>query len=227
MKGSEIGIVLHRTSYSESSLIVTFYTKGAGIQKYIFQGAKKKNNAIFPLNICELTYYKRPDSELGKLTEANSLYPLTHILTNPYKSSIAFFMVDVLKHTLQTNQPEEELFSFLKNEIKALNETDSVAYFPLHFLAKLTEFIGISPSLEDNPRYFNLIEGEFHSMFKTGEIEIHGEACQQLYNLFLGENPAPAYKRELLNVLLHYYKIHTPRFDVTHSLEIIEEIVRN
>jgi len=214
-------------SYSESSLIVTFYTKGAGIQKYIFQGAKKKNNVIFPLNICEITYYKRPDSELGKLTEAASIFPLTEIISNPYKSSIAFFMVDVLRQTLQTNQAENELFSFIEKQIISLNESKSVSFFPLQFLVQFTEHIGIFPSLEDNPTYFNLMEGEFHSLFNSGEVEIHGESCQQLYQLFLGNNPNPRYKKELLDILLHYYKIHTPRFDVSNSLEIIEEILKS
>ncbi len=225
MKQSDNGILLHRISYSETSYIVTFYTEDSGIQKYIFQGGKKKTNNIFPLNCCELTFYKRNDSELGKLTQADSNFPLLDIYSNPIKSSIAFFIVDVLKQTLQTNQPEPKLYSFLVNQIKELNESNNVSNFPIQFLAKFTEFIGISPELTLNPRYFSLTEGDFHSEIRLGELVVEGELCRQLLLLFDGTESSKIYRRELLETLLHYYKIHTPKFDISDSLQIITAIL--
>ena len=225
MKQSDHGILLNRISYSETSYILTFYTKKDGIQKFIYQGGKKKSTNVFPLNCCELTYYKRNDSELGKLTQADSNFPLLNIQTNPIKSSIAFFLVDVLKQTLQTNQAEPLLYAFLEDQILALNETEKTAHFPLHFLAKYTEHIGISPELTMNPRYFSMTEGDFHSEIRLGELSIDGELCEQLLMLFEGENPTKEYRKELLTTLLHYYKIHSPKFDVSNSLEIITALL--
>lgn len=225
MKASKFGILLHRIPYSESSLIVTFYTNDAGIQKFIFQGAKKKSNALFPLSICELIYYKRPDSELGKLTEATPLYPLNGLTTSPIKASIAFFMVDVLKQTLQTNESEERIFDFLVDQIRLLNDADKVQFFPIQFLASFTNYIGISPQLEQNPIYFNLMEGEFHSDLRRGEVEITGESCKQLLKTFEGEVPEKQYQKEIFDTLIRYYQIHSPKFNIDASLQIIDAIL--
>ena len=68
MKSTDKAILLNRINYSESSLIITYYTLNNGIQKFLFQGGKKKANNLFPLSISEITYYNRPDSSLGKVT---------------------------------------------------------------------------------------------------------------------------------------------------------------
>lgn len=228
MKQTDIGIFLHRTSFSESSLIATFYTQNEGIQKFVFQGAKKKNNNLFPLNICELTYYRRPDSELGKLTQADSLLPLGSILSNPVKSVIAFFIADVVRQSLQTNEKEVEIFTFLKKTIKALDHSAELAVFPLRFLTHFTSCIGIQPSMDDDtPLYFNLKEGEFHSDYRPGEQYEEGTIVQQLYTLF-NEGTVPANsRRQLLEILLNYYALHIPRFDLGKSLEIIREVLQD
>ena len=83
MKRTDKAILLNRISYSESSLIITFYTFENGIQKFIFQGGKKKAHQLFPLAISEITYYKRPDSDLGKLTSSESKRILNELPFNP------------------------------------------------------------------------------------------------------------------------------------------------
>lgn len=227
MKQTDVGIFLHRTSYSESSLVTTFYTQNGGLQKFVFQGVKKKNNNLFPLNICELTYYKRPDSELGKLTSVDTINPLISIISNPVKSVIAFFIADVMRQSLQTNEKEPELFLFLSNKISELNEINELSLFPLHFLKNFTYHIGIQPIMcDDNkPLYFNLNEGEFHSDYRVGEPSVEGEIVEHIYNLFNNEKIPASSKKQALELLLNYYAIHIPRFDLGKSLEIIREVL--
>ena len=64
MKQAEKGIVLSRTSYSESSLILKIITEHSGLQSFIFQGAKKKRVPFFPLQLIEFEAYKRADSQI-------------------------------------------------------------------------------------------------------------------------------------------------------------------
>lgn len=226
MKQTDTGIFLHRTSFSESSLITTFYTKNNGLQKFVFQGAKKKNNNFFPLNICELTYYRRPDSELGKLTASEAIDPLSSIVSNPIKGIIAFFIADVVRQSLQTNEKEIEVFLFLSSVISELNASNELTLFPLHFLADFTYQIGIQPSMSDDlPLYFNLLEGEFHSDYRLGEWSEEGHIVSHLYKLFSKEDIPVSSKKQLLEILLNYYSVHIPRFDVGKSLEIIRDVL--
>ncbi|MBC9811414.1 DNA repair protein RecO [Crocinitomicaceae bacterium CZZ-1] len=224
MKQTDTGIFLHRTSFSESSVIATFYTRNQGIQKFIFQGAKKKNNTLFPLNICELNFYRRPDSELGKLTQADTAVVLDSIVINPVKSIIAFFMADVIRQSLQTNEKETTVFEFLREAICELNDADDLVLFPLFFLVNFAPFIGIQPSLcDDEALYFNLKEGEFHSDYRPGEWCIEGEQVRHLYGLFESNTIAPAFRKQAFETILDYYQLHIPRFDVSKSLDIIRE----
>lgn len=228
MKQTDIGIFLHRTPFSESSLITTFYTRNEGIQKFVFQGAKKKNSNLFPLNICELTYYRRPDSELGKLTQTDNLFPLSSIFSNPVKSVVAFFIADVVRQSLQTNEKEVDVFVFLKEAIKDLDHSGELALFPLHFLARFTSYIGIQPSMcDDEPLYFNLKEGEFHTDYRPGELYEEGETVKHLYALFNESVVPPAFRKRLLELLLDYYALHIPRFDIGKSLDIIREVLQD
>lgn len=226
MKQTDIGIFLHRTSFSESSIVATFYTQEKGIQKFIFQGAKKKNNVLFPLNICELTFYKRPDSELSKLTQAEMFLPLNAIAFEPLKGIVAFFIADVLKQTLHTNEKEERQFNFLKNTIVELDESNELTLFPLRFLVEYADFLGISPIIpDDDPLYFNLNEGEFHSDYRPGELCEEGIMVKHLCDLFKYNTIPNSYRKQCLEMMLNYYKMHIPRFDVSSSLEIIREVL--
>ena len=226
MKQTDLGILLNRTSYSESSLILTFYTQEEGIQKFIFQGGKKKNNNLFPLNICELTFYKRPDSDLRKLTQTDSLLPLNSIISNPIKSIIAFFLVDVIRHSLKTNEKEEKLFTFLQEKIIELDKTEETSNFPLLFLSEFTSFLGIQPSInDDNILYFSYNEGEFHSDYRIGEWSEEGENVIHLYNLFQLNEVNQKHRKKLLDILLQYYKLHIPHFNVEKSLDVIRDVL--
>jgi len=224
VKQNDYGIFLHRSSFSESSVIATFYTKNGGLQKYLFQGAKKKNHTLFPLNVCEFTYYGRPDSELKKITQADSAVVLDDILMNPLKSIIAFFMADVIRQALNSTEKEEQLFNFLVQSIEALNKTNDVANFPLLFLVKFTPWIGIQPNaIDEQILYFNLRDGEFHADYRAGEWCIEGDLAKGLSELFVMNKVEAKFKKQMFDVVLNYYELHIPRFDVSRSLSILKE----
>lgn len=226
MKQTDIGIFLHRIAYSESSIIATFYTQKNGIQKFLFQGAKKKNHNLFPLNICEITYYFRKDSELVKLTHVENTSPLNNLRNNPMKGVIVFFLADVLKQTLQTNEQEKELFQFITQQIAALETAKDVSDFPVRFLAAYTQYNGIFPHQQDEVvNYFNLQEGFFHEHEQAGEWCIKGNEAQQLYNVFFHQKIDKSGRKKALETLLMYYQIHIPRFNVEKSIDIIRAIL--
>ena len=229
MKQSDTAIFIHRINYSESSLIVTFYTLQNGIQKFIFQGGKKKGTALFPLSICEIIYYRRPDSELGKLTEAKPHQALQDIPMNPVKATIAFFMVDVLKQCLQTDQHDISLFRFLEKTIVTLNVTTDLSLFATQFLIDFSLHMGIDPHIqESNKRYFHLQDGDFSAFDRTGELVADGPPVVLIQSLLRKEtisNPTKELKSDVFDIMIHYYKLHVPNFNIQKSLDVIKEIL--
>ena len=233
MKNTDRAILLNRISYSESSLIVTYYTFESGIQKFIFQGGKKKAHQLFPLSLSEITYYKRPDSDLGKLTSAECYQLLNEVPFNPIKSTIAFFIAEVLLKCLKTEESETVLFSFLEGEIIQLDRTTDYTYFPVLFLIKFSHYLGIYPHKStDECVYFNLMEGIFTQVKPEGDIYYIGEAVELISTIIDDQQEfasklsnSKKIREEALQIMIQYYQLHVPQFKELNSLEVIREIL--
>jgi len=230
MKQTDIGILLHRSSFSETSWITTFYTQNCGIQKFVFQGGKRKNSNLFPLKVCELTYYHRVDSELGKLCQMDHLNTPDLLFSDPRKHIVAFFVADVIRQTLKTNEKEQHLFSFLQQTIRSLNQAHNLAWFPLRFLADFTQHIGIRPdATSDSPQYFDMHQGDFFTQPNRDTPVEYGEIVAHLFALFSEgtseKTTSHLIRKQLFELLIRYYSIHIPHFNVGRSLEIIREVI--
>lgn len=231
MKQSDNAIFLHRINYSETSLIATFYTQAHGLQKFMFQGGKKKSTSLFPLSVCEITFYKRPDSELGKLTEAHPSEMLIELFSNPMKVTLAFFMADVIKQCLHTDQSDPQLFHFLTRSILALDAAEDVSSFSTEFLIGFSEQLGIEPQIQDkNCTYFHLQDGDFSDFERLGELVATGSGVQFIQTILRGaksNSESKQTKKEAFEIMLNYFKLHIPRFNVDQSLGIIQDVLYN
>ena len=230
MKQTDYGILLNRISYSENSLITTFFTEKSGIQKFIFLGGKKKVGNLFPLGIYELTFYKRPDSELGKLNQAVLVNSMNDIFLNPIKSVIAFFVAEILYQGIKSEEKDTELFSFINQEINNLENQKEVKIYPSLFLLNFISHLGIKPHVEDaHSRYFNLEQGVFTSNPSNLEKTVNSKASEAIrgflietenYGELLQENA-----KEVVSILIAYLTIHLPNFKGQKSLEFAREIL--
>jgi DNA repair protein RecO (recombination protein O) len=117
VKNTDLGILIAKKNYSESSLILTCYTELNGLSSFIFKGARKKKLAIFHLGIYELTFFKRAESELGIINAMDLALPLSEIYSNPQKTILCFFIADVLKQTLKVEGRDALIFKFLREKI--------------------------------------------------------------------------------------------------------------
>jgi DNA repair protein RecO (recombination protein O) len=230
MKQSDYGILLNRISYSENSLIATFFTEKSGIQKFIYLGGKKKSGNLFPLGIYELTYYKRPDSELGKLNQAALDNSMNDIFFNPIKSVVAFFVAEILYQAIKSEEKDIELFSFINQEIDNLENQKEVRIFPSLFLLNFISHLGIKPHVEDaNSHYFNLEQGVFASSTSNIEKTVYSNASEAIRGFLIeAENCSELLKenaKEVVSILIAYLTIHLPNFKGQKSLEFAREIL--
>jgi DNA repair protein RecO (recombination protein O) len=230
MKQTDIGILLNRISYSENSLIATFFTEKFGIQKFIFLGGKKKSGNLFPLGIYELTFYKRPDSELGKINQAVLVNSMHNIFLNPIKSVIVFFVAEILYQSIKTEEKDAELFLFINNEINQLESEEQLKVYPALFLLKLITYLGIKPHVENvNSQYFDLEQGVFTSNPTNLDKSINSSASRAIRD-FLLENEhntelLQANGKEVISILIAYLTIHLPSFKGQKSLELVRDIL--
>jgi DNA repair protein RecO (recombination protein O) len=230
MKQTDIGILLNRISYSENSLIATFFTEKSGIQKFIFLGGKKKSGNLFPLGIYELTFYKRPDSELGKINQAVLVNSMQNIFLNPIKSVIVFFVAEILYQSIKTEEKDAELFLFINNEINQLESEEQLKVYPALFLLKLITYLGIKPHVENvNSQYFDLEQGVFTSNPTNLDKSINSSASRAIRD-FLLENEhntelLQANGKEVISILIAYLTIHLPSFKGQKSLELVRDIL--
>jgi DNA repair protein RecO (recombination protein O) len=227
VKNKDIGILIGKKNYSESSLILTFYTELNGLSSFIFKGARKKKLAIFHLGIYELTFFKRAESELGIINALDVTFPLSDIYTNPQKTILCFFIADVLKQTLKVEGGDALVFNFIREKICLLEVQSDLYTFPLEFLTGLIANLGYLPHFEeDNAPYFDLQKGVFTAVESPYSYLVEEQTAQQLKTYFEG-NYLQSFEKETtkksLQLMIDYYRIHIPNFRIEVSLGIIKD----
>lgn len=226
MKQTDQGIFLHRTAFSDSSLIVTYFTANKGLRKFVFKGGKKKAYQLFPLAPTELTFYGRPESDLLQLTSTEALFP-TDFQFNPIKSTVAFFIAETIRKCVHEYDTDAHTFGFLREQVAFLHQEEDVAHFPLYFLIDFTEILGIQPLVQQNGTRFNLDEGCISSFVPAGHRSVVGEAVSCIVNRIQGTiSPVNKDVREqALNAMMDYYKIHVPGLREFETYTIVQEIL--
>jgi DNA repair protein RecO (recombination protein O) len=228
MKSTDLGVFLHRSVYSESSLIVWFFTRENGVQKFLFRGGKKKAHSLFPMAVCELSYYGHKHSDLFNLTAVETAQPSTFQF-NPISSTIAYFCVECAKKCMHQGDVDESVFQFLVNFSNCLDREKNLGILPLQFLVEFSEVLGLKPHFEDEEgRFFNIDTGVFQSSTNSFERIATGPGIDLIKSLIHDAAVTSSTKKireEALNIMLEYYKIHIPRFDNLETFDVVKEIL--
>ncbi len=233
------GIVLHHFKYSEKSVIAKIYTKKSGLSSYIINGvrnAKTKNKAVYlqPLSLVELSVNQKENKNLQAVKSINLFQPYSSIPFNIIKTSIAFFLAEILYKTIKEEESNEKLFEFLFNAFQ-LFDLDEKNYVNFHliFLGQLTNYIGIQPNtnVSETNLHFDLQEGSFINYTPSYSAYIPPPTSKQLKliletslnNINLSFNNSD--RKVLLKAFLDYYHLHLSNFDNLKSLSVLEEVL--
>jgi recombinational DNA repair protein (RecF pathway) len=79
---------------------------------------------------------------------------LIELFSNPLKATLAFFMADVIKQCLQTDQADEQLFEFLSASVQSLDSAEDLSTFSTEFLIGFSQQLGIEPQIQEQNRSF-------------------------------------------------------------------------
>ncbi len=232
-------IVLQTVKYSDSQLIVDFFTEKLGRLSFIVRiprssKAKIRRQHFQPFMLLDLEFDYRPNANLQKLKEVTIDMPFQDLPFSPYKLAISMFLSELLVYATKNEQHDTSLYTFLQESVMWLDQAKT-AYFNFHivFLIRLTYFLGFMPNLESGKDgdYFDLVDGRFvpyvpnhrHFLSRVDSMKLVGflrlgYETMHLYTMSRQE------RNKCIEVILEYYKMHLPNFPELKSYSILKEL---
>jgi DNA repair protein RecO (recombination protein O) len=231
------GIILTSTEYGETSLVAQIYTELHGLQSFIINSVRKKHarihsNIFQPLTLVDLVFYYKERPGLNRISDIRANPPFMNIPFDVYKSSMVFFLDEVLYKSIREVEPDNALFDFIFNSVLWLDGPQSAGNdFHLIFLIKLSRFLGFAPSMNytSEKNIFNLKEGNFQSAFPEHPHLITTPLSGFFASLINSEysntlNISIEERRTLIDFLLEYYALHIEGFGNIKSHKVLEKV---
>ncbi|WP_413531526.1 DNA repair protein RecO [Empedobacter brevis] len=229
-------IVLSSLKYGDTSLIIRCYTQNFGLKSFIAKGVfskKKRNTSLyFPLAEIDLSFQpKSNEQQLVFLKSAQTSHYYESLHFHPIKSTIVFFLAEILNLVLKEEADNPELYFYIEHSLKEFDQKkDDFADFHLIFLLQLSHFLGFYPNLEIDGYLFDLENGFFTNsnssinMLKADETVLF----KKLLELHFSEESKNTFNQPqrslLLEILVKYYQIHTNNFKKPKSLQVLHEL---
>ena len=228
-------IVLSSLKYQEKSLIVKCFTLSDGLKSYFVSSdysGKKSNQKIAyfqPLTILEIEANHKNKGTLEHFKDIKLATAFQTINTDVIKSTIVIFLSEMLHHSIQEEEKNEDLFTFLETALTWLDTHEETSNFHLILLLEITKFLGFYPDTSDlDAKFFSMDEGGFtifqginclsehETSLLIKLVSLKFESNQKIFN--------GVERQLLLNILLNYYSIHLDGFKKPKSLEVLKEV---
>jgi DNA repair protein RecO (recombination protein O) len=233
------GIVINVIKYNDKHNIAHIYTDKLGMLAFLVrQGtthASRMRNAMFmPLSLIGFEARLQPGRELGTLHDVRRTAVLMSIYSDPMKNAVAMFVSELLSHTIQEQEQNMVLYSYIKSCILRLEESRaSIANFHICFLYQLGQFIGIQPDIDSYHEgyWFNMSEGVYTQHPHAGAKMLPPSQAQVLPLLsrmtfdnmhhfkFTSEQ-----RNEMLEIILGYYRLHHSTLGTLRSPEVLKQL---
>jgi DNA repair protein RecO (recombination protein O) len=230
-------IVLSSLKYGDTSLIVRCFTFHEGIKSYLIRGVLKAKKgkikaAYFqPLTQLNIEANHNNKGNLNSLKEVHVINPYKTIYSTIFKQTIVLFLSEILSNSIQEEEENISLFSFIETSLIWLDTHDKISNFHLLFLLNLSKYLGFYPDLLGvEKQYFNLVEGRFTAATLEKEV-ISGDDLFQFKKL-LGTNFdtveivkfSKKERQSVLRIIIRYFELHLDGFRNPKSLGVLETV---
>lgn len=232
-------IVLRCFKYSDQKVVVDLYTEVYGrITSMVTLSSsakgKMKKQLFQPLTSLQLELDYRERQQMQRIKDIQIDTAWTQLNSDPIRITIGMFLAEVLYYVTRQEQQDSMLFSFLKTSLEWLDITEQgIANFHIAFLIRMARFIGFLPAAEDyvNGQLFDLRTGEFTSQQPLHHDILDANDARRMYQLLRITYPtmhlysmSRQERQRCLDIILTYYRLHTPSFPELKSLSIMQEI---
>jgi DNA repair protein RecO (recombination protein O) len=168
------GFVLRTLSYSESDLIVTFYSHGFGKLKGIAKGAKRSKkrfaNVFEPFSLTNIIFTRKSRDMLAFIESCDIIDHYHSIREDMEKTLIASYFIELTDHFSPEGKKNEKVFELLQDFLMMLERENSSDAMVRFFEMRLLKLAGFEPALErciicktpvtnGNSYYFHAHEG--------------------------------------------------------------------
>jgi len=230
-------IVLSSLKFGDTSLIVKCYTEEEGVKSYLIRGVLKPKKtgikaAYFqPLTQLKIIAKHNTKGTLNSIKEVQVVNPYKTIHTDIVKQSVVFFLSEILASSIQEEEQNKTLYSYLETAFVWLDVHDKIANFHLLFLLNLTGFLGFYPDTSQKDKIgFNLLEGNFSNNTADKNVLFKNDFHQ--FKKLLGINfdsiENVSYSKDerqlVLQMIIEYFKLHLDSFRKPKSLQVLETI---
>lgn len=238
------GLVLSYLRYRETSVIVRIYTREVGVQSYIVNsvrggGKSPSRLALFqPFTLLDLVAYPaKKGGGLTRLSEYRVAYAYHTIPYDMRKSSVVMFLSEVVSRSVREEEANDPLFTFLREQLVGFDQTTGgFENFPLTFLLTLAQYLGFAPRSGEDLVNQLLSGGVLQPAGRATAVLAAGLTLSELEDRFeaIMRGPAEAVavavqngreRRELLQLLLAYYRLHVENLGPVKSLDILSEVL--
>jgi DNA repair protein RecO (recombination protein O) len=168
------GFVLRTLNYSESDLIVTFYSHDFGKLKGIAKGAKRSKkrfaNVFEPFSLTNIIFTRKNRDMLAFIESCDIIDHYHAIRQDMEKTLIASYFIDLTDHFSPEGKKNEKIFQLLQDFLLMLGREKASDAIVRFFEMRLLKLTGFEPALEQcivcktqvtngNSYYFHASEG--------------------------------------------------------------------
>lgn len=234
------GIVLQTIRYGDTSLIVKVFTRNYGLKSYMVKGAfnrSSKNRVALFQNLNLINYIgveKANRSTLGYMKDVQLSFVYQSLPLVMNKSAILMYVSELLSKTITEQEQNEALYDFIVRSLQWLDLVEKdYANFPLFFTLELTRHLGFYPKSNHKEGYcFDMMEGSFAPNYPLHPYYFDTESAALLSRLLdVGIDEAcsiplrVSYRRELLDNLIVFMRLHAPIMKNFHSHEVLKTVL--
>lgn len=234
MEENTAAIVLRKTAYTDSSAVITTYSRNHGKLSFMVRGLGKKsarNAAVQPLTRVEISYGYRQSRSVQMVRSIRILGSAAPDFSHPVKASVALFLAEVLYKALREETPDHDLYDYIDAAVTFFEENPPNGVFHLQLMAKLTRLLGFLPSGAPSAEkpYFDLENGEFTAHRNASLHLLQPEETALFFRLAGAELDEEFHisreaKRRMIHHLATYYRLHLEGFGELKSLPILTEL---
>jgi len=236
-------IVLRKTKFSDTSLIVQLFTKNYGKISALLKGARSSKSKIGSkidlINHVEVVFYRKEEKDLQLVTQVNIIEHFSNIRENLEKIKYASAVCELILKLIPENEVNEKIFRGSVRIINLINQSsNSEILLFAQYLLFFTKEIGFEISFEYCSGCGNKIDNDTGNAFSYSN-GIICEKCnedkmltfqfsEELFNLFkclTSKNNISSYNKKnienIIFILEKFLTYHNTEFKGIKSLQIL------